>query len=148
MPLPPLLLQNERERGWYRGPQSLLGSVEMYSSMGPLWAGHKTQKQDKYSIHKTQPRPPLPPLSDGGGRGWRPDAFQLEVQSFHHIIEFFFFFHLDFLAFFRIFMSNFIKMKINAISFLVLKKYVPGITHHQLCTVANWNPQTQWRFSP
>lgn len=24
--------------------------------------------------------------------------------------------------------------------FLVLKKYVPGITH-QLCTVANWNPQ-------
>lgn len=26
------------------------------------------------------------------------------------------------------------------ISFLVLKKYVPGITH-QLCTVANWNPQ-------
>lgn len=23
--------------------------------------------------------------------------------------------------------------------FLVLKKYVPGITH-QLCTVANWNP--------
>lgn len=24
---------------------------------------------------------------------------------------------------------------------MVLKKYVPGITHHQLCTVANWNPQ-------
>lgn len=32
------------------------------------------------------------------------------------------------------------------ISFLVLKKYVPGITHHQLCTVANWNPQLSKDF--
>lgn len=29
--------------------------------------------------------------------------------------------------------------------FLVLKKYVPGITH-QLCTVANWNPQLSKDF--
>lgn len=33
------------------------------------------------------------------------------MQSFHHIIVFFF--HLDFLAFFKIFMSNFIKMTIK-----------------------------------
>lgn len=29
---------------------------------------------------------------------------------------------------------------------MVLKKYVPGITHHQLCTVANWNPQLSKDF--
>lgn len=37
-------------------------------------------------------------------------------------------------------MSKFIKMMLKCDLFLVLKKYVPGITH-QLCTVANWNPQ-------
>lgn len=59
------------------------GFVEMYSSVDLLWAGHKKhKKQDKYSIHKTEPWTPLPPLSDGGGRGWRPETFQLEVQSF------------------------------------------------------------------
>lgn len=30
--------------------------------------------------------------------------------------------------------------------FWFLKKYVPGITHHQLCTVANWNPQLSKDF--
>lgn len=29
---------------------------------------------------------------------------------------------------------------------MVLKKYVPGITHDQLCTVANWNPQLSKDF--
>lgn len=30
--------------------------------------------------------------------------------------------------------------------FWFLKKYVPGITHHQLCTVANLNPQLSKDF--
>lgn len=42
-------------------------------------------------------------------------------------------------------MSKFIKMMLKCNLFLVLKKYVPGITH-QLCTVANWNPQLSKDF--
>lgn len=67
------------EWGWYSGPKPS-GSVEMYSSVGLLWAGHKHKNKINTASTKRHPGHQSTPF-DGGSRGWWPETFQLEVQS-------------------------------------------------------------------
>lgn len=63
-PPPPADAERGVKGSWWRGPKPS-GSVEMYSSVSPLWAGHKLENEINTASTKRHPgRQPAPP--DGG----------------------------------------------------------------------------------